>query len=252
MTTPLDLVTAYVEWIREHITVREVDGWVQVSSPFLDRHNDYMQIYVKAEGENLVLTDDGYVLNDLTASGCDIDTPRRRELLENIIRGHGVQLDHDELTVRATPTTFAQRKHSLLQAMLAVGDLFLTARSTVRGFFVEEVEQYLLMNQVRYVPSIQVAGRSGLSHTFDYVIPAWNKAPERILKAINTPTKEKVQSLLYAWSDIRDIRKGSKFYVMINDSERPMAAGLAAACAEQGVAVVLWSRRAEYVTHLSA
>lgn len=252
MTTPQDLVTTYVDWLKQNITIRQVDGWVQMSTPFLDRHNDFMQIYVKADGDNLVLTDDGYVLNDLAASGCDTTTPRRRELLENIIRGYGVHLDHDELTVRATPATFAQRKHSLLQAMMSVGDLFLTSRSTVRGLFLEEVEQFLLDHQVRFVPSILVAGRSGLSHTFDYVIPAWNKAPERILKAINSPTKEKVQSMLYAWSDIRDIRKGSKFYAMVNDTDRPMAAALATACTDQGVAVVPWSRRAEYVPDLSA
>lgn len=252
MTSPQDLVTTYVEWLRQNITVREVDGWVQMSAPFLDRHNDYMQIYVKADGDNLVLTDDGYVLNDLAASGCDLTTPKRRELLENIIRGHGIHLDHGELTVQATATTFAQRKHSLLQAMLTVNDLFLTTRATVRGLFLEEVEQFLLEHQVRYVASIQMAGRSGLSHTFDYVIPAWNKVPERILKAINTPTKEKVQSMLYAWSDIRDIRKGSRFYAVVNDVERPMAAGLITACAEQGVAVLPWSRRAEHVPDLSA
>jgi hypothetical protein len=252
VNTPQDLITSYVQWLKQQITVRELDGWVQFTTPFLDRHNDYMQIYVRSEGEHLTLTDDGYVLNDLALSGCEISTPRRRELLEQIIRGFGVQLNQDELMVRATKSTFAQRKHSLLQAMMSVNDLFLTTRSTVRGLFFEEVEQFLLDHQIRFVPSVQVAGRSGLSHTFDYVIPGWNKAPERIVKAINSPTKEKVQSMLFAWSDIRELRKRSQFYAMVNDTERSISTSVAAACEDQGVQVIRWSQRKDYVPALSA
>lgn len=252
MSTSNDLVTAYLDWLKQNITVREVDGWVQISTPFLDRHNDYMQIYVRSEEDGFTLTDDGYILGDLSASGVDISAQRRRVILEQIIRGFGVHLDKDELTVRATKTTFAQKKHALLQAMVSVNDLFLTSRGMVRGLFLEDIEHFLVEHQIRYVPSVQVAGRSGLSHTFDYVIPGWSKVPERILKAINNPTKEKVQSMLFAWSDIRDIRKGSKFYAMVNDTERPLSTHLAAACEENGVEVVSWSRRKDYVPALSA
>jgi len=208
VTDAHDLVTSYLQWHRQNITVRDVDGWVQITAPFLDRHNDHIQIYVRSDGDNFILTDDGYIINDLLASGCDVSTPRRRELLDQIIRGFGVHIADDELTTQATKATFAQRKHALLQAMVSVNDLFFTSRSTVRGLFLEEVEQFLVQNQIRFVPFMQAAGRTDLSHTFDYVIPAWGKVPERILRAINSPTKEKVQSMLFAWSDVRDIRKG--------------------------------------------
>lgn len=252
MSSSENLVTTYLDWLKQNITVREVDGWTQISAPFLDRHNDFMQIYVRAEGETLRLTDDGYVLSDLHASGVDLTTPRRRELLEQIIRGFGIQLDQDELTATATKSTFAQRKHALLQAMMSVNDLFLTSRGTIKGLFLEDVERFLQEQQIRFVPSVQVSGKSGLSHTFDYVIPAWNRVPERILKAMNTPTKDKIQSMLYAWDDIREIRKGSHFYAMFNDTERALSSGLMAACEDKGVNVVPWSRRAEYVAVLSA
>lgn len=253
MNNPQDLVASYLHWLKDNITTRAVDGdWVQISTPFLDRHNDYMQIYVKADGSHLTLSDDGYVLSDLVASGCDVSTPRRKELLEQIVRGFGVNLSDDELTVSATMDSFAQRKHSLLQAMVSVNDLFLTSRHTVRGLFLEELEEFLTQNNIRYVPSVQMAGRSGLSHTFDYVIPGWQKAPERILKAINNPTKDKVQSMLFAWSDIREVRKSSKLLAMVNDRERPLSKGLVAACEGQGVEVVPWSARTGHLATLSA
>jgi len=139
MSAAQDLVTAYLEWLKDNMSVREVEGWVEISTPFLDRHNDYLQIYVRADGDQLTLTDDSYVIQDLLGSGCDVSTPRRRELLERIVHAFGIQVENDELTVRATKANFAQRKHSLLQAMLSVNDLFLTSRSTVRTLFIEEV-----------------------------------------------------------------------------------------------------------------
>jgi len=126
VTTPLDPVTTYVEWLRQNSRIRDVGGMVQITLPFLDRHNDFIQIYVKPDGEDLVLTDDGYVLSDLKASGCNINTPERCALLEKIIQGHGIHLDQQELTARATPATLALRLQSLLLAMLALGNLSLS------------------------------------------------------------------------------------------------------------------------------
>jgi len=40
------LLERYAEWIGEHASLRQVDGWVQVTLPFLDRHNDYLQVLV--------------------------------------------------------------------------------------------------------------------------------------------------------------------------------------------------------------
>lgn len=253
MTAPQDLVTGYLQWLRQNITVREVDGWTELTTPFLDRHNDHLQIYIKAEGEEFVLTDDGYILNDLTLSGCDVSTPRRQELLRTLLAGFGVQVHDGALVTRANRGNFAQRKHALLQAMLAVNDLFLTSRSTVRGLFLEEVEQFFVQKQFRYVASVQITGRSGLAHTFDYVIAGWSNVPERLVEAINNPNRSRVESLLFAWNDIREVRRRPvAMYALMNDSERPVPKALVNACKDYDVKVVPWSRREEVVEALGA
>lgn len=252
MTTAQELVTNYLEWLQQNMTHREVGDWVEISTPFLDRHRDHLLIYVKAEGDRWTLSDDGYILNDLISSGCDVTSPRRKEMLEQIVRGHGVTIEGDELTVQATASTFAQRKHALLQAMLAVNDLFFTNRTAVRGLFMEEVEHFLVEHQIRFVPTVQFSGKSGLSHTFDYVIPAWNRSPERVLKTMNQPSKEKIQSMLFAWNDVREIRKGIKLYAVVNDQEKRIPNNLVTACVSEGVNILNWSRRAEYLEELTA
>jgi len=39
------LVNEYARWLREKTQVRQVDEWVEITTPYLDRHNDYLQIY---------------------------------------------------------------------------------------------------------------------------------------------------------------------------------------------------------------
>lgn len=251
MTNVEELVNAYLQWLKENITVSELGGWFEVTTPFLDRHNDHLQIYIKADGNEIALTDDGYVVKDLAMAGCEVSTPRRRELLETTLAGFGVQLQDQALTARATHQNFAQKKHALLQAMLAINDLFMTSRPTVRGLFAEDVEQFLVSHQVRFVPSVQMTGKSGLAHRFDYVIPRWRDTPERVLETINNPTRGRVTSMLFAWNDVREVRRHPMtLYAIMNDTGRGISGPLVDACTGYGVHVVPWSGREEAVASL--
>lgn len=251
VTYPQELVDAYVQWLKQNITVKDINGWIELTTPFLDRHNDHLQIYVKILGDEIILTDDGYILSDLEMSGCDVATPRRRELLETTLAGFGVELQDGSLTARATRASFPQKKHALVQAMLAVNDLFMTSRSTVRSLFIEDVEQFLVSYQIRYVASVQITGRSGLAHRFDYVIAGWHEVPERLVEAINHPTRERVTSLLFAWNDIRAVRKRNMaMYAIMNDSDRHIPKALVDACTDYGVRAVPWSEREQIVEEL--
>src|SRR5436305_808757 len=53
------LLNDYRAWLREKTTLREVNGsWVEITTPYLDRHSDALQIYARAENGGYVLTDD--------------------------------------------------------------------------------------------------------------------------------------------------------------------------------------------------
>ena len=121
------LIDEYLRWLREQITVSKLDGACEITTPFLDRHNDYLQIYVVPDGEQYILTDDGYILSDLRMSGVDLNTEKRQRVLKTMLRGFGVEDVDGRLQVKASTKNLAQKKHALLQAMLAVNDLFLVA-----------------------------------------------------------------------------------------------------------------------------
>ena len=69
------LLHDYREWLQDKTILRDVNGaWVEITTPYLDRHNDALQIYARREDGGFLLTDDGYTIHDLEASGCSLNT----------------------------------------------------------------------------------------------------------------------------------------------------------------------------------
>ena len=156
-----ELVGRYQAWLRDRTVLRQIREWTEITTPFLDRHNDYIQLYAKKDDGGYVITDDGYTLNDLELSGCSLDSPKRKDILQTTLNGFGVKLDGAILRVQATPDNFPLRKHNLIQAYQAVNDLFYLASPTVKNLFIEDVAQWLDLLDVRYIPGVKLPGTSG-------------------------------------------------------------------------------------------
>lgn len=248
------LVESYVEWLRSSIQLVDVGGVCEITTPFLDRHNDHIQIYVEAKGNGAYhLHDDGYTISDLKLSGCGLLTTNRQQMFETILKGFNVSEKDEILFVEADRNTFPHRKHALLQAILTVNDMFMTAKHHVARFFLEDVTQYLDAASVRYTPDVSFPGKSGFNHRFDFVIPRSKSQPERILRAINNPNKDAATALLFAWTDTKDNRsKDSKIYAILNDSERSLNNDVLSAFAHYDVQTILWSERDRHVQALAA
>ncbi len=37
-----ELLEAYHSWLRDKTVLRQIDDWVEITTPYLDRHNDYI------------------------------------------------------------------------------------------------------------------------------------------------------------------------------------------------------------------
>src|SRR5207245_11572717 len=122
-----------------------------------------------------------------------------RDLLNMALNGFGVKLQDEALEVHATAETFPLKKHSLVQAMLAVNDLFYLAKPVVESLFFEDVVAWLDANEIRYTPQVKFTGISGYDQHFDFAIPKSKKQPERIVQAINRPTRDSALLFINAW-----------------------------------------------------
>ena len=87
------LLESYHVWLKDKTVLRMVDQWVEIATPYLDRHNDALQIYAKRENGGFILTDDGYTIDDLEQGGCKLESRKRQDLLKMTLNGFGVQIE---------------------------------------------------------------------------------------------------------------------------------------------------------------
>ena len=247
------LIDDYHNWLKNKTALRQVDEWVEITTPYLDRHNDYLQIYAKAAHGGFVLTDDGYTIDDLEQAGCKLESRKRQDLLQMTLNGFGVERDGKTLQVHTSPQDFALRKHSLVQAMLAVNDMFYLAVSMVASLFYEDVVGWLDVHEIRYTPKVKFTGKTGYDHLFDFVIPKSRLQPERIVQTINRPSRDTAQSVVLSWIDTKEVRSPeSRAYALLNDSEHSLSISVEGALRSYEVQAVPWSRREEVLEELAA
>lgn len=248
------LTDEYTRWLRDKTALRERSGdWVEVTTPHLDRHNDCLQVYVRQDEHGYLLTDDGYIINDLISSGCPLDSPKRQGLLRTTLAGFGVQLEGEALQIKATPENYPIKKHNLLQAMLAVNDLFYLATPFVASLFYEDVTEWLDGSDLRYTPKVKLAGKSGFDHMFDFVIPRSKNAPERLIQTINNPNNESAKLLAFKWLDTKENRApDARVFAFLNDSSSTVSASVIDALRNYQMVPVLWSERQQALESLVA
>ncbi|MBI3921460.1 MAG: DUF1828 domain-containing protein [Armatimonadetes bacterium] len=74
-----------MKWLKDKTKLRQAESWVEITTPYLDQHNDYLQLYTRRENGSYIPTDDGYVLDDLAQCGCGMERARRQALLNTTL-----------------------------------------------------------------------------------------------------------------------------------------------------------------------
>ena len=117
---PQEAIDAYAEWIRSHSSSEVVGDYVKITTLFLDRHSDYFDFYVREKGGWIELTDDGYLVSDLTSSGFDLNNRDHTAWLCVYWQGRcmaGDTLGGGTITMRCKPIYLGQRVHDLIEGL---------------------------------------------------------------------------------------------------------------------------------------
>jgi hypothetical protein len=249
------IIKDYLKWVKDNTIIKTVENGkiCSISTPFLDRHNDHLDIYLIKSNENLKLTDNGYTIADLKMSGFEINTPKRESILKTALNGFGVKMNgNDELFVEVNTNNIGQKKHYLLQAILAVNDMFNLAQETVYSLFKEDVELYFRSNDIFFSKDIKLTGKSGFDHNIDFLIPATKNKPERLIKTINNAKKDSILSSIMAFTDINQTRETqTKNYVVYNDIEKEVSKDVVSALDNYSVKHIPWSKKELCLTEFS-
>lgn len=241
---------SYLTWVKTNTVETPLpNGWTEISTPFMDRHNDGLVIYAKEDRGEVILSDDGYIIGDMELYGISVN--RRIEAIQNFFRGYGVTVtDNKELQVKTTLQAYPVKQHLLLQAMMSASDMFAPTSQEKTTIFLDEVVQFFDANDIFYTPDAQFQGKSGYTHKVDFIIPKGKKNPERFIYAINTPRKNNVTAVLFMWEDIQKNRAvKNKMFAMLND-EKNIAEDAIEAFANYEATPVHWSKRNDYIPDL--
>ena len=131
----------------------------------------------------------------------------------------------------------------LLQAMLSVDDMFMTSQNRTASFFLEDIQEYFTQNEIYCTENVQFTGTSGYIHTYDFVLQRSRRKPERLCRALNSPTKTNVTNILFGWEDTKSTRHDdSKLIVFIND-ENKISHGVIEGLENYDAATIFWTER---------
>ena len=244
-------IDKYLKWIKSNTIEKALaDGWTEIATPFMDRHNDGLIIYAKEDRGIITLSDDGYIIGDMEMSGISVN--RRMKSIQRFLSGYGVTVtDNNELQITATMQNYPVKQHLLLQAMMAASDMFAPTRHSEKNtIFLDDVVAFFDKHDIFYTPDAQFQGKSGYIHKVDFVIPKTKKNPERFVYAINAPRVNSVMTTLFMWEDIQKARaQSNKMIAMLND-ERKIPNEVIAAFANYAATPIAWSERNKHIADL--
>ena len=245
------MVDDYWKWMRDRTVLMDADNdWVEINPPFMDRHNDGLQLYVKKIGEKYRITDDSYALSDLTASGVNIKTSKRAEVIGEILRSYGISENEGQLSVDTAKSEYPCKMNNIIQAILEIGGLHSTASDRVMNYFIEDVSIWLDSKGVRGNKYANITGSSGVSYRVDFLLPG-DKISDTSFTAIQTLSTPDKQSFATKVAlpllDIGKVRR-AKFIVIVNDKnlKGSTESDLKSIMDSSNIETVFWSRRDEW------
>lgn len=243
----------YINWLNKEIQVNQLNHYLEITSPFLDRYNDYLQVYAKVIDNNQIfLTDDSYIIDNLKMSGVDINSAKRKQLLQTFLNKYSVRLENDALVINSNFEHFPQKLLSLMQAMLNVDDMFMLSQNKIASIFLDDIKTYFDKNEIFYSENINLTGKSGFIHEYDFLFQKNKTKPERLCKALNNPSKSNFQSTMFMWNDTKEARNtDSQLIVLLND-ERKIDSNIVDGFKNYNVNTVLWSQRDNLIKDLIA
>ena len=246
-----EYINSYAEWLKSEISFTKVGEYYEINTPFLDNDNDYLQFYVKQDGDELYFTDDGFTINSLEMTGFSF-TSNRKKQLTLILNQYGVQLQNKELILKAPASQFAQKKHAFTQCLMRVSDMYMTSRTKVGSYFLDDIQAFFKENDIFCMENVQFTGKSGFYHNYDFAIQRSKYKPERLCLAINNPSKTTMSNALFAWEDTKPSRRaGSKLIVFLNDANG-IGRGIEDGFQSYDVNPIRWSKRSDNLDLLTA
>ena len=241
-----NLIKSHRDWLASNTFITQLGEDVEIGLPFLNRHNDFICIYLSKDKDGYVLSDYGETIDDLSFGGFEITTLRRKRILNHAISGFGVSNDKGVLKIRTTQKDFGSDMNNMIQAILSVNDLHVLAKPISSTNFGLNVVNWLKENFAQFSESKKILGKSGLEHSFHYTVAEGRKNSRQVFKAISSPSTEAARNLIFSWIDTREQHfPDSQAIAILNDRQQKIPRRIDEVLSRYEISSVPWSRRNE-------
>lgn len=119
----------YLNFLKSNLSVKKIETAHEIILPFEDHIGDSIVCYVYDKKENgmFLVSDDGYIINNLIDTGMNIGKKSsRRKTIEQICMLSGVSLINDnEITVLSSEEDLPSKVHQLAMTMLQIDSMYL-------------------------------------------------------------------------------------------------------------------------------
>jgi len=198
----IDLSKSYSSWIFENLEIKEIgNDCVELTTPFLDRHNDCIQFYIQKSEDGYVLTDGGYFISDLLDAGFNF-SERRENVFKTILSGFEIDICDDCLKVYSDKNNFPELLNNLIQASVLTGSLYYLSEPTVEHLFFEDVKKWMGQKDVIFQAKKKLNGKTGYSHEFHFSIQNNKSDVEKLVQTVQNARKMTIGSIIWMYEDV--------------------------------------------------
>ncbi len=110
-------------WLDNQTNFEEDFGILTITMPFLDADNDYIQIYVTKSENGYLLTDNGYVIQELMRFGFSPNDQRVQKLLDATSKRFEIEYVNRAFCVTTQVADFPMYLKNLTQAIIILHSL---------------------------------------------------------------------------------------------------------------------------------
>ena len=162
MSQAESLKSSYIDWLKKELIFTDIeDGYISISTPFVDNNYDNIELFAKFVSESQIeVTDFGETLFNLEDNGLKITKQSKTiyRLFENTLNDFGIEYNCNTETLSITTDVrrFPTAKNRLLQAIMRINDLLYLIKENVNATFNDILSSFLIDNKILFSPNVEI------------------------------------------------------------------------------------------------
>ena len=251
-----DLQKVLQREIGKSYTCEEKGEYLRIQTPFLYPDGDCIDLYCRLDDDKITVTDLAETTRWLRAqTSVQKRSAKQRHLIEDICLSLGLEFSRGMLRGSCrSEKDLTDVVTRVTQASLRVSDIWFTYRTRSTEQASDEVEDFLIENDLPFERSAKKTGRSGRNWTVDfhvstnqigflvYVLSTGNRSVARSVS----------EHVLTAWYDLTYLKdtQGSYDFVSLFDDTTDVWSDADFRLLDELSTVKIWSRRDDFAMYL--